>query len=954
MRTVSQAALDILANPYGLEPVNLVKIYWTPTNIIWYADKNVTADIRGKILELSEFDDTVNFDGSKATQAFNIVLDDVDQSIKNIYNYNDIHKVKIEVYQWFTTIPLDDAFLIFEGEINSPITWKEGERTLAFSVVSQIEDQEVGFSPEEGLFDIIPADMVGKSFPLVFGTCQLVPAQRLDPVPTGILLDSITAPDPSILAQVHELYKKSADLWLQAWAHLLAAAQALENSARVTGSYVNGDEYWEGIAEQENNRAVQIQIQRNKVLQDAFNLLQKRAFQLSGQRNLARVHFGSCFPQNREVDIQLEGGVTARGSMRGTEFQFSGITHPGGAEGSYSSPLPGVSSSSYQSSGTVQVVQKLGQAWSPAGQPFKFTDNVSVRYLACMLSCSVLNVWAFRNYNDTRFLTQVPTEYYSVNTVNYGSMPTTQIVFQKPLSYYDDKWDDEIYVDLTSPVGPNTVSILTWLIENYTSKGIDVASFSLVSAYLSNAPSNFCLLQQTNIIQLLSDIAYQSRCALTLKNDVFYLLFLPAEPAAVDTITEDDILVNTLELGHTATENIITKMIANYTITYSGSSAFKIIIRNNTLKYGIHEQSTDWFIYTAPALVDIAASFWTIRKSNTWKLLRFKTPLSKIRLETFDPVAINLASNWSHNGTVTGIVQSVKLNTKELNLEFEVWLPVRLGEMDKYTFAWPPNSTVRVDSGQSEFPKIGSDASGDLEPDNGATDCRPDQAARISRKSSRSKAGHPTVEEPSPSETAVALAGTPDALDTSEQPEDDYEYNQYQTLEFEDPDSPDSGAFPGLVVDPPDDEGFYSVNTYFRGLDGTPQLTAVRDPSGGPQIAPGTWVTVMLSVWTIFEDGQNHTYSERYMLPSSSRNTFMGKIVGHDSGNSYFVELYPNGISGDPSETVTVKQAQIDPDEVIPSETWTVVLLGSVDNGDGTTTPEYTMQVPVYLGAPPE
>lgn len=952
MRTVSQTALDILSSPYGLEPVNLIQIYWTATNIVWYADKNVSADIRGKILELSEFDDTVNFDGSNATQAFNVVLDDVDGSIKNIYNFNDIHKAKIKVYQWFTTIPLDDAFLIFEGEINSPIIWKEGERTLSFSVVSQIEDQEVGFAPEEGLFDIIPAEMVGKAFPLVFGTCLLVPAHRLDPVPTGILLDSVTAVDPSIDAQVQQLYKKAADLWWQAWSHLMAAAQALENSANVTGSYVNGDEYWEGIAEQENLQAVQIQFQRNKVLQDAFNLLGKRAAQIQSQKTGVRVHFGSCFPQNRDVDVTLNNGSKVTGAMRGDTFEITSITHPGGPEGSFSTQNPGVGSSTYQIDGINQVVQKLGPAYAPPGQVFKFTDNVPIRYLCSMLSCTVLNVWAYRNYNDTKFLTQIPPEYYSVNTAFYGSLPTTEIIMPKPMSYFDDKWEDEIFVDMVGGVGPNTVSILVWLIENYTTKGIDVASFVLANAYLANLPSNFCLLKQENIIQLLSDIAYQARCALTLKNDVFYLLFLPAEPPAVDTITEDDIIVNTLELAHTPTENIVTKMIASYVITYSGGSGFKIIIRNNTLKYGIHDKSTDWFIYTSPALVDLAASFWTIRKSNTWKLLRFKTPLHKIRLETFDPVSINLASNWSHNGAVTGIVQSVKLNTKELNLEFEVWLPVRLGEMDKYNFAWPPDSTVAVDSGQSEFPKIGSNASGSLAPDNGASDCKPNEGGQISKKS-RKKAGHPIAENPTPEEMAVAVSGQPDSLEPVEEPDDDYEYNQYQTLEFPAPDAPDSGGFPGLVVDPPDENGFYSVSTYFRGLDGNPALTAVRDPSGGPQIAPGTWVTVLLSTWTTFSEGETHNHSERYMLPSSSRNTFMGKIIGQDEGDTYFVELYPNGISGEASETVSVRQAQIDPEEIIPSGTWTVVLLGTVDNGDGTTSPEYVMQVPVYLGTPP-
>ncbi len=42
--------------------------------------------------------------------------------------------------------------LIFRGKISSPVVWSEGDRTVSFNIISQIEDAEIGFSPEEGQF----------------------------------------------------------------------------------------------------------------------------------------------------------------------------------------------------------------------------------------------------------------------------------------------------------------------------------------------------------------------------------------------------------------------------------------------------------------------------------------------------------------------------------------------------------------------------------------------------------------------------------------------------------------------------------------------------------------------------------------------------------------------------------------------------------------------------------
>lgn len=657
-----------------------------------------------------------------------------------------------------------------------------------------------------------------------------------------------------------------------------------------------------------------------------------------------RIHNGDCFPGG-EVTTTLDKGTQITGEFQGGDFVVNGIVHPAGDVVNFQNVTSVPISTTTTTSGSTNIVQKLGFVFESADQPFKLTSPLPVKYLACMFSCTVLNVWASRNYGDARLLMQVPSEYYSVSVEYFGSLPCTMITLSQPLSYRDKKWADDLYVDLQSGLGPNAVAIMIWLIENYTVKGIDSASFSYVYSRVANAPCNFALLQQENIVKILSDIAYQARCALLLKNDVFYLIYLPDEPAPVDTITEADILVDTLTLDHTSTENLVTKLTSTYVTSYEGLKPNKIIIRNNVWKYGVHAQATDYYIYTHNAPVDASTSFWAIRKSNTWKLIKFKSPLTKLKLEAFDPVQINFASKWVCNDPVTGIVQSVKFDPKALNVEIEVWLPVRLGEMTKYNFAWPVDSDVAVASGSLDFQKPGSDADGDLGPSNGACDQK-GQVKVI--KGARHRAEHPT---PQTREAGIILTPSSAGLDPTPQPNRPYEYSN---PEVNQPTAPQEamGIYPGRIVgDAPSGEAnWYAVRTYFRGLNGRGTVTAVYDVTKGPKPPVGSWVAVIVVTWETHENQRRTRHTEKCFVPSSATNTFIAKIVS-GGGDSYQMALYPNGVDKDPTDTVTVRQMQIDEADSIPVGSWWVVIRNSVTDASGNATQEYVMQFPVYVGS---
>ncbi len=187
-RNLSVAALAKLATNLGTEPVNIIEIQWVdnaPRDA--YSDRDVAGVVKGKILEVSGLDAVVQVSGGSDSQSISVTLDDTDASLKGILDSADIHKRPAWVYQWFDGLGIDDKFLIFKGVVSSPIEWNEGDRTLKFDIISQIEDVEVGFSIEEGDFVNPPEDLVGKPWPLCFGTVISVPALKAKSVRQGIL-----------------------------------------------------------------------------------------------------------------------------------------------------------------------------------------------------------------------------------------------------------------------------------------------------------------------------------------------------------------------------------------------------------------------------------------------------------------------------------------------------------------------------------------------------------------------------------------------------------------------------------------------------------------------------------------------------------------------------------------------------------------------------------------------
>ena len=214
MRNISANAMAQITTARGGEPLIVVECIWDGAHSWFYCDRGAFFDLpqlEGKILELGHLEDVVSISGSSSSQSITIKLDDIDQTIKNLYNVIDFHFKLVNVYQWFTELSFDDKFIIFEGYVNTPIAWSEKDRTLSFEVISKVEDQEIGFSAEEGDFPTLPDDLIGKAWPLPFGSPLKVPSLRFDIVSSAIIMDSFGVHDPAPVSYTHlDVYKRQA------------------------------------------------------------------------------------------------------------------------------------------------------------------------------------------------------------------------------------------------------------------------------------------------------------------------------------------------------------------------------------------------------------------------------------------------------------------------------------------------------------------------------------------------------------------------------------------------------------------------------------------------------------------------------------------------------------------------------------------------------------------------
>lgn len=699
MRSISANGLTKLATNLGTEPIVIIEIQWVDGGPrASYSDRDLT-NVKGKIIQISTLDDVVQTSGNTKSQQVTVTLDDVDGALKSIIDNNDIHKRPCWVYQWFDGLDLSDKFLLFAGQVNTPIVWNEGDRTITFDVISKIEDAEIGFSIEEGDFVDPPKQLIGQAWPLCFGTVINAPALMLSTPRQGTLATGVGISDWTLPAKAAAARKLLCATQFLGYDFVYQATGTHDYGGPSGGAEIFplwGDE--PGCAESRCQQIATIDGQ----------LAAQQAYEFS----VIRIFNGDNFPQGVPLRLNISGAIFT-GSFSGELFTITSRIHPDLANPlvktsldtvidvtnchqtaavyqvqNFSADNPGPSSDAIKASqDAFNAIPSSNFFWANAGATVTLDTDQVVIYIANILPSTILRVAAFRDTDAGSVLVTVPPEAYTIRQVDYTGYQVMELVFGRPLSSLGVGWSDNVYVTLTSSVGPNTVDILKWFIQTYTAYAIDDTSFNHVHDLIDNYPSHFMMPGRMNIIDALDQISYQARCAVWLADGVFHIKYLPEEPTPVDTIIEDDVIASSLELSHTRTEDLITKYIATWQPDYSVPDKDIIIYRHNVKKYGTIEQTYDFYIYNILDLVRKSATFWLIRKANTWRQVSFKAPLNKLNLEIFDSVSLELSDVSGQ--TIKAEIQQATYDPASNTIDFQCWTPLRSGETTPYVFAWP-------------------------------------------------------------------------------------------------------------------------------------------------------------------------------------------------------------------------------------------------------------------------
>ena len=336
--------------------------------------------------------------------------------------------------------------------------------------------------------------------------------------------------------------------------------------------------------------------------------------------------------------------------------------------------------------------------WAPPGTEVFIEEEAEILYIVSLIPGSVDSVAAYRRGIDGfDHLTEVPTDRYTVYTTNYDGYEVVEIGMDKKLSKYKDddgnseEWSDQIYVSFTSDIGPNPCDIIEWLVDTYTELSVDATSFADVKVMLQNYPNNFYLLDRPNVYDLIQDIAYQSRCAVYVRNDIVYIKYLSREPDSVRTINESDILAGTFKESLSETEEVYTTHEVKWQKAGAATRSDKeverkLFLRYNVGKYGSSPQTWDYYTYNIYSLVLKSATFWLMRKANIWRKVSFDLPIKHMDLDVGDCITLDVAQFGT---SVKVIVESININPDDNTVSLTCWTPIRAGETEAYFWAWP-------------------------------------------------------------------------------------------------------------------------------------------------------------------------------------------------------------------------------------------------------------------------
>lgn len=731
MRFLSNAMRTLLESRQGIESILIVGIAWDGKTESYYADRNLPG-IAGKIITMNTLDNVTRIDGAGTSTSLSFVLSDLDGTLKNIFDTVDMIFKPIKIYQTFSALGTADKLLLFEGAIASPIEWTEATRQLSFTAINRQFNRQVGFALDESHLPVFNQSLLAQPWPMIFGTPLHVPCLQLTAVPSGIITKAFGWIDPSVKLKLNNSKKQDntningtiiTDKANFDTTDPLAVKTAT-NQAYETNNQNNA--YVAALAAQ----SLAYNQQNEKHQNDLNKISHIQGYYYSPYNNVVG---GYSFPQRQPVLTKIGDRLFIATFLGQKGFL---PTNPDDACPVFLKPY----FLSYKYNGDVYPISDTSFQFFQAGSKIEMLGKLpgGYKHVASITPGTVKAVYAYRSYNGIKRLSKVPKNYYSVlGEAVTPTMEVTYISLKQPLStisYYNNiepinihkkapidletrisnpsditkvgsypqygifsqaDWEDALFVTFESQVGPNAVQVIAYLLLLYTDYEYDIYSFGIAYTYLQNYPVNFALLDRQIVDQVIQDIAYQCRCAVWIKEGVYYIKYLSILPTPTDTITDDDIEFGSLVVSTTSSDDLITKYTAKWQPSYD-QPMNSVVVMHNTAKYGIIEDGHTYFCFNNFRLVQKSATFWLIRRSNIWKTVVINVMLQKLSIETLDAVTLQLSESFVSNSPVICQVDSCSYNSDVDTISLKLWTGILAGEMDQNILSYPAGISEAV------------------------------------------------------------------------------------------------------------------------------------------------------------------------------------------------------------------------------------------------------------------
>lgn len=659
MRSLTTNTYNKTQTDTGTEPIIIIEVHWSTGNQ-YYSDKTFTVgsyNCSGRILSLSAISSTGKQDTSGEVSSVGVTLDDTDGSLKDIVDTLIIEGTIATIYHYYAGNDAADAVVMLHGKITGDIDWSEGERTLSFNIESYVEDAEVGYAPEDGDFTDLNPDVIGQAVPIVVGSVAKVPALPIIKSYYGRTTEAIYGGIPSLETSPFQV--------------------------------TNGDKFPQGTT---ITIAVGGTLFRGYFDNDIFHRSESN---LLWYTNVVLADRPTDDPDYENYNIAwVSAGVDLVSKYcYHPDLGFRECIIQEGTKCTFSAPWNSLLDSTNQ---FTEVRGCIHSTWydgtdtylnywfiHPQRKVRQYNTGTSDIY-ACNLfpSTSILEVYGYRRYKNEDIFVPIPSSYYTKHlSYSLNGYNMTAIEFTKPLEDYEGEgWNGDIYVSMRSTINSNSSDIIKAIFETYTSFSIDTTSFNSVRALVNPYPCGFALFRIYNVIELAEEIAWQSRCALYIRNGIVSIKYLSYNPVSLYSIQNQDVLFKTLNLSFTSTDDLITKLEAVWHSDYSGrnSSKHKLVYKNNISTFGLKEQSREIFIYNIEELVKMTLYFWGYRYSNSWRIFKAVTFLRTLGLEIYDVISSQLRAISAYN--IKGIVEELAHDTNEFEIACKVLLASKAGD----------------------------------------------------------------------------------------------------------------------------------------------------------------------------------------------------------------------------------------------------------------------------------